>query len=354
MKHDSLKIWLWLAFLLGAMQVTCAADPWPEPDDMQDTKGPGDKDTSEDGSGGEVPAGEDGDDGDDKNLDDGETSKDGEEEPPPSADTDTGSMVGDTALDTGELEGTDTEGVEDKDSYFAGTDTGSTDHQETDFEGDGQIGADAGDTREDSDIDSNPDWGADAGTDQEPEDASSVLSQVYCSAPGPSGMVTVVGLPGTVLRQGQVEALHGGESYAMPVGSNGGFVGRFPAGPHEPVEIVVKFAESEQDRITIMTGSLDSVFIGDGITGPAGTVTKLPDEDQVVIHGQGERLEEDHLIIGGNLNEATGSGAWLSCTETDCAFDLWLPGKTGDEVDIFLVPGGKHWGSSDSQTVRIP
>ncbi len=356
MKPNTLQIGLWLACLFGALQMTCAADPWPEPDDMQKTNEPDDKDTGDEGSGGEAPAeGDDEEkDGDEHDLDNDEIGEE-TDEAPSGGDTDTQAPSGDTAFDTGQLEGTDTEDGDDSDGYSDGSGTDSRNSQSTDTGGEIEGGGDSGDTREDTDMDSVPDWGADAGagTDADVGDASAALSQVYCSAPGPSGAVTVVGLAGTVLRQGQVEAVHGGESYAMTVGSDGGFVGRFSAGPREPVEIVVRFADSEQERITLMTGSLENGFAGTGITGANGTVTKLPDEDQVIIHGQGERLDTNHLVIGGNLDAATGRGAPVSCADTICTFDLLIPGQTGDDVDVFMVPIGKHWGSSDSQTVRI-
>jgi hypothetical protein len=373
MKNEFINSVWKLALLLGVMALGCASDPWPEPDEAKKSGGgapapsdDGDLSDSDEEAGGDFVSGDadgdgDGDaDGDteaaDEDDDDNGITADDTDEPdgPASVGTD---LEEEADTSTEHVAPEDTEGTWDGDVQG---DTAAEDNQggDSDRSDDEAVADDTGSSWTDTEweVDGSADAGAPGGADASDWQADTpILGEVYVSAPGPSGLVTLVGLAGSVLMNGEVAVIYDGGNIPVTVGADGGFVTRFAAGPGEPVQVAVRFNAPEDDiAVTLLTGSLDNGSVDQGITGSAGAVTHLSEEAQVIIHGRGARLASDQLVIGGNLGLSTGRSAPVSCGADGCSFDLLLPGQSGSEIDLFLVPAGEQTGITDVQTVVVP
>ncbi|MCP4602063.1 MAG: hypothetical protein GY847_16365 [Proteobacteria bacterium] len=222
---------------------------------------------------------------------------------------------------------------------------------------DDESGADAdGDSDEDANEDADDDGSeVDAGTDDDSEADIDLPDNeyIFCSAPGPDGRVTVVGLPkaadhgdSVVVRgeQDQIETLE--------LSEDGSFAGRIQAEENELLSFSIVSGETESDSVQIPVGIAENGFVEDGIIG-SGDIDSPDREGYISIHGQGSRLESELLAIVGNLDHPNGRSAHITCVSI-CQFNLIMPGEIGDEIDVFLVPSGEHSGVTDSQNLIIP
>ncbi len=203
------------------------------------------------------------------------------------------------------------------------------------------------------------DNGADGGTSDTDTDGddweatSPDKDYIYCSAPGPDNLVTVVGLAGAVARGDEV-IVRSGQDREISVArqEDGSFSGRIQAAPGESIRISAFVSGEESDPVEVPAGISEGEAVGGNIVG-AGEIFSPDSEDQVAIHGDGERLAGGMLVIGGNISLSAGRDTLVSCSGT-CQFDLFVPGETGDEIDLFLVQSGEHSGLTNSQTLTVP
>ncbi|MCP4677829.1 MAG: hypothetical protein GY854_20385 [Deltaproteobacteria bacterium] len=212
------------------------------------------------------------------------------------------------------------------------------------------------------------DWGGETETDSDGENGDDSVDasvgfegappaedRIYCSAPGPSGMVSVVGLSGAAMRGNAIEVLGGnGQLAQFEIDQDGSFAGRIQADPGEllSVHIVTDSTRSEPMILRAGTLEVEGDYFSTGIVGD--NVASAPDnEGQVAIHGEGERLESGLLVIGGNVTLSSGRDTLVSCSG-GCRFDIFIPGDEGDQVDLFLVRTNEHSGISNSETVTVP
>ncbi len=185
------------------------------------------------------------------------------------------------------------------------------------------------------------------------EAASPDRDYIYCSAPGPDNLVTVVGLAGAVPRGDEVIVRAGQDREISVVRQeDGSFSGRIQAAPGESIQFSAFAADEESDPVEVPAGLLEGEAVGESIVG-TGEIASPDSEDQIAIHGDGERLAGGILVIGGNISLSVGRDTLVSCSGT-CQFDLFIPGETGDEIDLFLVQSGEHSGLTDSQKLAVP
>ncbi len=215
----------------------------------------------------------------------------------------------------------------------------------------------------DADVDADADGDMDGDTDGEwgdTDDGSegwdagigivSVLNQMYCSAPGTDGQVTVMGLAGSVIEYDEVSITNNGETYPVTVGRDGGFVQTLPATAGDTLAIAVSLA-GEVDVTTLIvaerTREDDEVF-------SALELRAERLDGDILVHGEGGILAGGGLVVGGNRDESTARGAPISCNDAGCLFDLFIPGGSGDVIELFLVSSSEQSGYSEVFTVTVP
>jgi hypothetical protein len=183
------------------------------------------------------------------------------------------------------------------------------------------------------------------------DDLFAPLHQIYCSASGPNGTVTVVGLSGSVLEYDDVLIHRRDETYSVTVGSDGGFARRILATPGDVLEVVVHLGKKKTSAtLTVTESALED---GEAAFSAMG-VTVEPQGSSAILHGSGFPLESDDIVIGANRTESTGRAAVVSCNEAGCQFDLLIPALSGDAIDLFLVSQGARSGDSEAYTVAVP
>ena len=192
-------------------------------------------------------------------------------------------------------------------------------------------------------------------TSYDVSDASNaVAQQIYCSAPGPDGMVTVVAMAGSVLVDADIIIQRRDIQHVLRPSPDGGFFDRIPADPGETLTVIIRERDSGMEtQLDVVTGTRDGEYVSDEILG-RGTISLPDEENQVVVLGSGTRLADGDLVVGGNLQRNTGRAAAVSCDETGCTFELSIPAESDDYIDLFLVPLGTYTGRTDVQTVVVP
>ncbi|MDJ0765325.1 MAG: hypothetical protein QNJ97_20260 [Myxococcota bacterium] len=207
------------------------------------------------------------------------------------------------------------------------------------------------------DMDSDTDSDSDSDSDDF-ENSSLDVDFIYLSAPRADGQVTIVGLPGAAEQGDEVVARREtGEEARFDRAEDGGFAGRITAQAGELLYVSAMLIDEEESEIenqpiAVAVGTLEGDPIGDEILG-TGIVSPPDETGLVVMYGDGDRLESDVWVLGGNVDQSVGRDSPVVCAET-CQFDLSIPGTPGDEVDLFLVRVGGHAGFTDSQTIVIP
>jgi hypothetical protein len=217
---------------------------------------------------------------------------------------------------------------------------------------------DPGQPSADNDVDGGSDTdddetGGDEGTDDEANFGDE--SAIFCSAPNPDGIVTVVGTPGAA-ESGEVVLVTGenGQIESFVLSDDGGFAGRIEALAGEVLAFTILGGEGLSEAVTVPAGDSESGSVGDAIVGPgAGAAPSNDASGDVAIQGEGDALQAGLVVIGGNIDMSLGRSAVVSCF-TQCQFELSIPGAAGDEIDLFLVRESENSGITDSQTEIVP
>ncbi len=196
----------------------------------------------------------------------------------------------------------------------------------------------------------------DAGEGEDVQDTTPgpdvLIDQVYCSAPGETGGVTLVGLAGTFPPASEVVVESETETLVATVGEDGGLAERIAASPGERLRLRIAPRDGPEITQSVYAGTLADDFVGTGILGEAAPET--PAAGVAEIYGDGIALEEGVFVVGANLDRPTGRLAPVSCNAGGCMFGMLIPGEPGDEVDLFLVSQDSRAGLSDVQTVILP
>jgi hypothetical protein len=210
-----------------------------------------------------------------------------------------------------------------------------------------------GDADGDADADADSDSQSDTDDESGAWDSPPKESNIFCSAPGPDGLVTVVGLQDAVARGSEVLIRNiEGTEVIVPVGEDNGFTGRIASAETKYIYIFTMENDELSEPAVVLSGQTISGYVEEKIVG-SGTLSAPDGEGQSVIHGDGEALESGLRIIGANISNSTGGESLISCTG-GCQFVLFLPADPDDLVDLFLVPTAGNSGITNVQTITIP
>ncbi len=148
-----------------------------------------------------------------------------------------------------------------------------------------------------------------------------------------------------------------GDKTILAVASDGSVAGYVPAQSSERLELVATQSQEEGQSLEVVVrtgrrsgydGAIDGLVLGtdEDILAP-------DDEGQVLVHGNGELLRTGSLVVGANLDASTATTTMVSCSPS-CAFDLFVPGSSGDELGLFLVVSGQQSGYTEAETIDVP
>jgi len=185
------------------------------------------------------------------------------------------------------------------------------------------------------------------------EDAGVNIESIYCSAPNEDGIVTIVGLAGSVPADATLNLNTPLPDSVIQIvsGSDGGFVGHISATADSNIQLTLGDKDNPMGLWLVKTGSSESSLQTDilGINGSIETVSS----DQIIIHGAGDTLDLAYMLIAGNISLSTGRATQVWCNETNCAFDLLIPGSETNKIEMFLVPLGTLSGSTMVEIITI-
>ena len=278
--------------ILGMLTIlSCAGDPWPEPDTMENGGAASDGDTDADAD-------------DDLNDD---VSGDSETDTAPSADADTDADV----------------------------------DADTDADADSDVDAgDIGDTEGDTDS-------VDAGeTDVPIEDEDAHLrDRIYISAPNDEGLITIAGLPGAVPSGRTMSCFIEGVEYDVPVGLSRGFALRASAEPGDIVSLVVNDGADTLASVPVPVVRDAAPADWEDFVGDASGAEVLNDSF-VSISLSGDRLEPNLLLVGVDLTRYEAAVSDIVCANTDCVSQMLIAGVESDDIVLFLAPGPAESGTA--------
>jgi hypothetical protein len=309
-----LRVALMWAWTLSV--VSCAGDPWPEPDSIEPT--------TDWHNGTEM----------DDAVDDTSSGKD--TEVPTDADVDT-----DTDTDFNP----DTSGEGGSDDTESGNGTEIDTAPDTDTRDEGE---DAGDVDADS-------MGTDSDEVQDEVSPDDYLAgHVFLSAPNADGFVTIAGLPGAIVDGRTASCTVGGNTVEIPIGVDLGFALRVNATVEDIITITVS-APHVATATTSLAVPGDN-FIRDwmGFVGNTDAPTNISDS-LISITGYGADLAADMLMISADISTSGAEASEVVCDGlgASCLFNVVLSGRPTDDIDLFMVPLDQNEGTAPASTPHL-